>query len=175
MALIVCPECEKQASDKADNCPNCGFPIKSELSMAAYSCPQEGAEYHKSITTVKCLECDSIYPVSRSKCPICSYGNHKYKHEEQVEVKIPAPVIEKPPIFYNHTEWGQINSAFVCPHCQIKGSVNTKLVKRKKGVSGAKATGALLTGGISLLVTGLSRKEDMTQAHCQNCNCTWEF
>ncbi|MDR0515986.1 MAG: zinc ribbon domain-containing protein, partial [Fibromonadaceae bacterium] len=26
MALIKCPECEKQISDKAENCPHCGCP-----------------------------------------------------------------------------------------------------------------------------------------------------
>lgn len=33
MALINCPECDKQVSDKAKACPNCGFPI-DELSKA---------------------------------------------------------------------------------------------------------------------------------------------
>ena len=28
MALIKCPECEKQISDKASSCPECGFPLK---------------------------------------------------------------------------------------------------------------------------------------------------
>lgn len=28
MALISCPECEKEVSDKAKSCPNCGFPFK---------------------------------------------------------------------------------------------------------------------------------------------------
>ncbi len=27
MALIKCPECKKDISDKADNCPNCGYKI----------------------------------------------------------------------------------------------------------------------------------------------------
>lgn len=27
MSLIKCPECNKEISDKADSCPNCGFPI----------------------------------------------------------------------------------------------------------------------------------------------------
>ena len=27
MAMIPCPECTKQISDKASNCPNCGYPI----------------------------------------------------------------------------------------------------------------------------------------------------
>ena len=67
------------------------------------------------------------------------------------------------------------NPALVCPHCQTKGFVHIKSVKRKKGISGAKATGALLTGGLSMLATGLSRKEAMTQAHCDNCNSTWDF
>jgi uncharacterized membrane protein YvbJ len=27
MALIICPECGKQVSDKAEKCPQCGCPI----------------------------------------------------------------------------------------------------------------------------------------------------
>lgn len=75
----------------------------------------------------------------------------------------------------NSIAWGNLTPNFICPHCQIKGQVYTKSVNQKKGVSGAKATGALLTGGLSLLVTGLSRKEQLTQAHCCNCNTTWHF
>jgi hypothetical protein len=66
-------------------------------------------------------------------------------------------------------------SGMVCPHCQTRGAVTTKVVKRKKGVSGAKATGAVLTLGWSLLVTGLSRKEEETEAHCTACGATWHF
>lgn len=29
MALIFCPECKKQISDRSVNCPNCGYPINS--------------------------------------------------------------------------------------------------------------------------------------------------
>lgn len=32
MALIKCPECEKEISDKASSCPSCGYPInKTEV------------------------------------------------------------------------------------------------------------------------------------------------
>lgn len=31
MALIYCPECKKEISDKASVCPNCGFPISDYL------------------------------------------------------------------------------------------------------------------------------------------------
>jgi hypothetical protein len=69
----------------------------------------------------------------------------------------------------------QYNTAIVCPHCNEKGKVTSQHVKRKKGISGGKATGALLTGGASLLVTGLSRKEGETDLHCYNCNSIWHF
>jgi len=70
---------------------------------------------------------------------------------------------------------GALNSHMVCPHCQTKGSVRTKSIQAKKGISGGKATAALLTAGISVLGTGLSRKESMTQATCTTCNMTWAF
>jgi uncharacterized membrane protein YvbJ len=31
MALIQCPECNHQISDRAKNCPNCGHPIYHEV------------------------------------------------------------------------------------------------------------------------------------------------
>lgn len=74
-----------------------------------------------------------------------------------------------------NVQWGPTNSALVCPHCNTRGHVRVKAVTKKSGVSGGKATGALLTGGVSLLATGLSRKESVTQAHCANCNSTWQF
>jgi hypothetical protein len=70
---------------------------------------------------------------------------------------------------------GQLNSAMICPHCQSKGTVRTKHVKQKKGISGTKATAAVLTAGVSILATGLSRKEGMTQASCDRCRSTWYF
>ncbi len=63
----------------------------------------------------------------------------------------------------------------VCPHCQSRGNVTTRTVKRKKGISGAKVTGLLLTAGLSLFATGLSRKEKETEAHCGACGATWHF
>ena len=63
----------------------------------------------------------------------------------------------------------------ICPHCQAKGNVTTERVKVKKGVSGEKATAAVLTGGVSILATGLSRKEELTKAYCRNCGNVWHF
>lgn len=70
---------------------------------------------------------------------------------------------------------GKPQAELICPHCQTKGHVLTKKVSKKAGISGAKATGAVLTGGVSLLATGLSRKDKLTEAHCVNCDSTWHF
>lgn len=60
-----------------------------------------------------------------------------------------------------------------CPHCGVTGGVDVKRIKQKKGISGGKATAAVLTVGFSILATGLSRKEEVSQAHCKSCNVTW--
>jgi len=67
------------------------------------------------------------------------------------------------------------NSHMICPHCLAQGQVSTSTVKRKQGISGGKATGAVLTLGWSLLATGLSRKVESTQARCGNCGAVWNF
>jgi hypothetical protein len=65
------------------------------------------------------------------------------------------------------------DAALVCPHCQTSGHVKSKRVKVKRGISGGKATGAVLTLGVSMLATGLSRKEKATQMTCGNCKVSW--
>lgn len=61
----------------------------------------------------------------------------------------------------------------LCPHCHTRGNVTSTVVKAKRGVSGGKVTGAVLTGGLSILGTGLSRKQQVTEMHCGNCGTTW--
>ena len=63
----------------------------------------------------------------------------------------------------------------VCPHCGKNGTVSTKGIKRKDGISGGKATLAILSGGFSLLATGLSRKKHGTVARCANCEVVWQI
>ena len=75
----------------------------------------------------------------------------------------------------NKKIYGERNQNIICPHCQTKGQVHTRKVDKKAGISGAKATAAVLTGGVSILATGLSRKDNLTEAHCCKCESTWTF
>jgi Protein of unknown function (DUF2510) len=71
--------------------------------------------------------------------------------------------------------FGQINAKVECPQCHNTGAVAVTSVWQKVGVSGGKATGAVLTGGVSLVATGLSRKQKVSQAHCGDCGSDWTF
>ena len=71
--------------------------------------------------------------------------------------------------------YGPINPKIECPQCRNIGAVAVTSVTQKVGVSGGKATGAVLTGGVSLVATGLSRKQRVSQAHCGNCGSDWTF
>lgn len=68
----------------------------------------------------------------------------------------------------------ELNDQVRCPHCGERGHVVIGTVVRKKGISGGKATGALFTGGLSMLATGLSRKEAARHMACGNCRMEWD-
>lgn len=65
------------------------------------------------------------------------------------------------------------DAQIVCPHCQTQGHVTSHLTRKKRGISGGKATGAVLTLGVSMLATGLSRKQTYTELKCANCGTKW--
>jgi RNA polymerase subunit RPABC4/transcription elongation factor Spt4 len=60
MALINCPECNKEVSDKADMCPNCGYPINGSIKMQPL--PEARPE-----NLMKCPICKSTQLTSNKK------------------------------------------------------------------------------------------------------------
>ena len=64
-------------------------------------------------------------------------------------------------------------ATIVCPHCHKSGGVETEYGKQKRGISGGKASAAALTGGLSILGTGLSRKQEVTFCTYRNCGMDW--
>lgn len=69
MAIIKCPECGHQVSDKAPVCPNCGVEIADKVT--------------------KCPDCGEVYFSADSMCPHC-YRPTTKKTE-------PVPVVEQTP------------------------------------------------------------------------------
>lgn len=68
---------------------------------------------------------------------------------------------------------GPVNQEVICPHCQTRGQVRVQETTVKTGLSGGKATAALLTGGATLIATGLSSKTKSTSMACGHCHVTW--
>jgi len=150
----------------------------------------------------KCPQCTMMVPEESTTCPCCKkkFDNQSRKaFDWSWPVKIAGALIL---IGFLYSSTGSVKSSIVmtgflalmifalmilaksdafrsldeeivCPHCQKKGDVHTKSVKRKKGISGGKATAAIFTLGFSLLFVGLSRKEAELQAHCSNCGVTY--
>jgi hypothetical protein len=63
----------------------------------------------------------------------------------------------------------------MCPHCQTKGQMLLERAAVKQGISGAKMTGALLTGGASILATALYGTQWVQKATCLNCQTAWSI
>ena len=61
MALIICPECGKEYSNRAKNCPNCGCPTE-ENDSDVNVCTQEN-----DLTTYEKLPRGKVVEHSRSK------------------------------------------------------------------------------------------------------------
>lgn len=70
-------------------------------------------------------------------------------------------------------EFGGPNSKVICDYCGVN-AVRVSDVTRKTGISGGKATGAFLTGGVSMLATGLSQKQGAKHLACRNCGMEWD-
>ncbi|WGX98775.1 DUF2510 domain-containing protein [Nocardioides sp. L-11A] len=71
-------------------------------------------------------------------------------------------------------EQEEARKRLICPHCQTAGHVTVGAARKNHGISGGKATGAILTGGASLFATGLARKGWVTRLSCSNCGMSWE-
>jgi hypothetical protein len=86
--LISCPECEKQISDRAASCPNCGFPIAEHLESEKEEKAREADRASRQhVGEVDCAVCEArgfrMKDVEREDgtvrqvfdwCPICEHS-----------------------------------------------------------------------------------------------------
>lgn len=125
---------------------------------------------------IPCPDCGRDVSPSASACPNCGRpaDTRPQTDEERWAESYRQQAAERRAVIASGAA-STGDAAILCPHCQRRGSVTTKQVKRKKGLSGGKVLGALFTNGASLLATGLSRRESMTHATCSACKSQWDF
>lgn len=172
MALINCPECNKEISDKAVACPNCGFPFNEEIPKIENSgmnvCPKCGKFYcnHEYCPDCKTKMVDCH--LSKEKdLELCVNLSAKKQWKQQMREKhvIGSPEFDE--VLYNKRLKEEKAEADYyasyprrpsepkvnCPYCK---STNTKKIS-----SMAKAANIAMFG-----IFGNKRKY---QWHCNNC------
>ena len=91
MALIKCPECGNNVSDKSDKCIHCGFPIYMQVNI--------------SINKKKCEYCNCENESYQTACKFCGASllveqpkveQQKIEKPKKEQLKVEKPKIEKP-------------------------------------------------------------------------------
>ncbi len=78
MAIIKCPECGHQVSDKAPTCPSCGVEIAGNINH----CPQ----------------CGAVYLKDQDVCPYCHHPSQRPVQVQQHVAPPPVPQQQRPPM-----------------------------------------------------------------------------
>jgi len=172
MALINCPECNKEISDKAVSCPNCGYPIqevnKPKFSSTGYNvCPKCGYITDK---VEKCQYCgtEMVDCHTSSQDYFKMFVDQRWQWKQEMYNKYVVNSSEFDRDLFNkrfqeekskYDYYASIprrpsEPKVTCPYCK---STNTKKIS-----SMAKATNIALFG-----IFGNKRKY---QWHCNNCN-----
>jgi len=142
---------ERSLGWEMSSCLQCGNEIK-EGSAFCSSC---GAKAGHATETAFCWSCGKELDDGVVFCSGC--GAKAGDVPEAVQA-IAVPV-----------QTGRAN----CQYCNGIGTVVVQQVKRKKGVSPGKIAGAVVTGGISLVGTGVAKKVWMNQLTCTACQMKW--
>jgi TM2 domain-containing membrane protein YozV len=75
VALINCPECSKEISDKAGACPQCGCPIASEKPTLEYTLPRMKWDFEAGdFICVKCPKCGKDSKIKKSIAHKTDFG-----------------------------------------------------------------------------------------------------
>lgn len=105
MALITCPECNGQVSDKADVCPHCGYPIREQPHRQTESNAEQAGNVDRQFCIDR-IHAGKVY--IRCKC---------------------GCTIEKPFSFVsrNSQESYTLNETLICPQCHAEALARTDL------------------------------------------------
>lgn len=125
MALIKCPECGRDVSDKAKSCPNCGFPVEE------IEAPMDKEQF--------CPYCgDTLRLEEGAYCLSCGMRVNGYKNNtEPVSRGLEEGNISREfSGVYRSSLFGGLQEVY-CPRC---GSENCSHYKEQKLIPGKKKT-----------------------------------
>lgn len=175
MALIKCPECGKDVSDKAPSCIHCGFPLQEQPKQQIQYCPYCGRTNNIESTFcgycgksfVKSDDSNSLTPANNNEVTnIMDYKNDLDTPNDIIRLQ-QAQIIQQQRQLEEQRR--QFESQAKCPRC---GS--TSLSSGKQGFGVVKAVaGVVLFGGIGALAGGIGANK--TVVTCMNCGYKFKF
>lgn len=154
MALINCPECNREISDKAQSCPQCGCPIAKrdpETKPALPAMIWDGEGY--GFISVKCPQCSKISNIKQSSADKTATG-YRLKGEGKCSCGLTFNEIYR-------------DERVKCPNC---GSTEITVMKEGFNAQGA-CCGALLVGPLGLLCG--ANEANKLNRHCLKCGHKW--
>lgn len=172
MALIKCPECNKEISDKAMACSNCGYPIqeinKPKFSTTGYNvCPKCGylddSTYSCPTCGTEMIDCNTTFDewLTMDVDKMWQWQQEMYNkyviNSSEFDKKLFNETFQKEKAehdYYASIPTRPSEPIITCPYCN---STNT----RKIGI---------VSRSVSASIFGLGSKKIGKQWHCDHCN-----
>lgn len=155
MALINCPECSKEISDKATSCPQCGYPISKPEEKVPLR-PMIWVSEEDGYIMIKCPKCEKVSKIRKTLAQKINTG-YKLGGEGACSCGLAFDEVYKDPD----------EDRVKCPSC---GSFQVSAGGKGFGL-GKAAAGGLLLGPVGLLGGLLGSK--MTVITCLQCGYKW--
>lgn len=155
MALINCPECGKEVSDKAIQCIHCGYPLQTN-SVDNNVCNVNGVEYDLSFIKDYALNNDSITSKERELVikQIQKLTNLRHPEKLYCEVMVNKKI---PKVYTGQTIQKQSNNVLRCPNCK---STDIKKITTSNRMT-------------SIALVGIASGKIGKQYECKNCKYKW--
>jgi len=152
MALINCPECKKEVSDKAANCPNCGFPLHQPDTQVQTTTSQE-------------ITCPTFPTDLSIGGQIMNWGGDAaFSGEFRAEDNVVRTISPGDVKVLLHANGMNFTSSFYISQMEIHNSQiisidfadTSQLVRQDKSVIGRAVVGGLLMGPMAAIIGGMS-------------------
>lgn len=144
MALIKCPECGKEISDKAPACIHCGFPLNQEEKNILEKCINCGytdlakLDNHGAVHLI-CKKCGYVHQINETDEHVKFMELAERERQQNFDRSHGNPQLIK------------------CPYCQSTSCNKIGTVKRS----------------LSVALLGIASSKIGKQWHCNNCGSEW--